>query len=62
MKKLENQESLKYPEREKYIDGVFSTLYGFDWISKEVIYRQVINEEPVYIRLPNTYFLNRTKL
>ena len=31
---------LKETKRELYIDGKYSTLYGFDWKNKQIIYRQ----------------------
>lgn len=47
---------LKETKRELYIDGKYSTLYGFDWKNKEVIYRQAVETEngiePVYVRVP----------
>lgn len=41
--------------REKYINGVFSVLYGFDWDTEEVIYRQVVEGKVVYIKEPITH-------
>lgn len=41
--------------REKYINGVFSVLYGFDWDTKEVIYKQVVKGKVVYIKEPIEY-------
>lgn len=47
---------LKETKRELYIDGKYSTLYGFDWKNKKVIYRQALETEngvkPVYVRVP----------
>lgn len=47
---------LKETKRELYIDRKYSTLYGFDWKNKEVIYRQALETEngvkPVYVRVP----------
>lgn len=30
---------MKLVDRELYIDGKFSTLYGFDWNTDEALYR-----------------------
>lgn len=47
---------MKLVERELYIDGKYSTLYGFDWQTNEAIYRQAVETEngvePVYVRVP----------
>lgn len=47
---------LKETPRELYIDGKYSTLYGFDWQTNEAIYRQAVETEngiePVYVRVP----------
>ena len=37
--------------RELYINGVYSKLYGIDWNTMEVIYRQAIDGKPVYVRV-----------
>lgn len=42
----------KLVDREKYIDGKFFSLYGFDWSRMEAIYRGFTNGEIVYIREP----------
>lgn len=39
-------------ERELYINGKYSRLYGIDWNNNESIYRQVIDGKPVYVRVP----------
>lgn len=43
------------PKREKYIDGIFSVLYGFNWKKERVVYRQVLNEKVSYVEEPIKY-------
>ena len=47
---------MKLVERELYIDGKYSTLYGFDWKTNEAVYRQAVETaeviKPVYVRVP----------
>lgn len=47
---------MKLVERELYIDGKYSTLYGFDWKTNEAIYRQAVETaegiKPVYVCVP----------
>ena len=43
---------MKFAEREMYINGVHSVLYGFDWNTNEAIYRQVVDEKAVFVRVP----------
>ena len=42
---------MKNIERQIYIDGVYSVLYGFDWETMEAIYRQAINGVAKYVRV-----------
>lgn len=42
---------MKLLERERYIDGKFSILYGLNWETNEAIYRQYEDGEVVYIKV-----------
>lgn len=42
---------MKLVEREVYVNGKFSILYGFDWSKNEAIYRQVIDGKVVFVRV-----------
>lgn len=42
---------MKLLEREKYIDGKLSVLYGLDWKANEAIYRQYEDDKAVYIKV-----------
>ena len=42
---------MKDVAREVYINGVYSKLYGFDWETNKVIYRQAVNGEAVYVTI-----------
>lgn len=54
---------MKLAERELWIDGKLSILDGFDWKTNEAIYRQAVDGEAVYVRVPleknNPYFVQK---